>query len=160
MEHPGEVTKMWRKEQKRSIHDVAVTSGVDKNTISRFERGSDFRMRVFKSVCQALGHKLVDAYAILGVGGAQPALGSSACCDCHAEIHRQLTAVLHTHTPEADDLIGNIDVFYRFLLPGAGGNTPESDDPPGIGVSIRTGRTIGERHGRRQKDDRLLRVKS
>lgn len=85
----------------------------------------------------------------------------SACCDCHAEIHRRLTAILHSgYEREVGDLTGNVDVFYRLLILPAG-DAPEGNEPPGIGVNIHTGRQYGVRKhpGRRQKNDPLPRVK-
>jgi len=65
MDHPGEVTKLWRKSRKMSIPLLARKSKIDKGTISRFERGGDFRKRIFEAICAALDHTPKDVYAVL-----------------------------------------------------------------------------------------------
>jgi transcriptional regulator with XRE-family HTH domain len=65
MNHPGEVTKLWRKEQKLSIPALAKRSGIDKGTISRFERGGDYRKRVFDAIISALGKTQQELYAMV-----------------------------------------------------------------------------------------------
>lgn len=116
MLHPGEVIKRWRKAQNISIPMLARLSTIDKGTISRFERGGDYRMRVFSSLCAALGKEPEDAYAEMAapkVASPQPKIGI---CKEHDEVLRKLDYILHKDLELAGWITGNVKVFHAQAL--------------------------------------------
>lgn len=108
VEHPGEIIKMWRNSAKPkiTIPKLANLSGIDPGTISRFERGGDYKQRVFETLCAAFGRTRKDAYAILAIDG-KPA--PDVLCKEHADILNKLEAILNNATPAARDAV--IDVI-------------------------------------------------
>jgi|WetSurMetagenome_2_1015567.scaffolds.fasta_scaffold179556_2 transcriptional regulator with XRE-family HTH domain len=122
MDHPGEVIKRWRKDQKISILALARLSGIDKGTISRFERCGDFEMRVFRALCGALEKNPGDAYAEMATAQPaplQPEIGTSK----HFELLKRIEDFL--------DIPGNekwIAVIESFILAA---NTPHGEAETG-----------------------------
>jgi transcriptional regulator with XRE-family HTH domain len=112
--HPGEVTKMWRKSAKLSIPRLAKLAKIDKGTISRFERGGDCRKRIFEAICKALKKTPSDAYAVLGQESTQPApvvlFGS---CSAHKELHAMLEEILHGSIASIRNIVA---LFIHFPL--------------------------------------------
>jgi transcriptional regulator with XRE-family HTH domain len=100
MEHPGEATKLRRKRKKFTIRKLAEVSKLDPNTISRFERGGDFKFRVFAAVCKALGCTPNDVYAELaGVQRVDARPLPEYCEDSnpeHVALHKMLSMILHS----------------------------------------------------------------
>jgi transcriptional regulator with XRE-family HTH domain len=134
MDHPGEVTKRWREGQKMSILALARLSGIDKGTISRFERCNDFEMRVFRSICEAFGKTLGDAYAEMATPKPAPLQASDILCSDpdHRKYQIKLDEILHKNAAKAGYIMGNVDTFHECLFPESTGSTPtpEPDHPP------------------------------
>ncbi len=102
MDHPGEVTRKWRKEAKLTLPKLAELSGVDKGTISRFERGGDYRQEKFEAICRALGKTKADVYAVLAAdaGKKLQATGNFLCGIPEHENHfRLVDEALHRGLP-------------------------------------------------------------
>lgn len=160
--HPGEVIKMWRKERKISIPTLAQMSKVDPGTISRFERGGNYKQRTFEETCKALGKTVVDAYAVLCGSTAKPApVAASGCIhgiEYHNKLLRMLDEILHADEAWASGISVNVESLHASALgyvPGPPGKRKYSpDDPPSVGdiVELPDGREriIGSRAKRRK----------
>ena len=133
MEHPGEVTKIWRKEKKWSIPKLARISKIDKGTISRFERGGDFRRRVFVSICGALSKQPRDVYAILAQGMEPAPLLAPAHSPEHEELHRKLQLILDADGNYSLGIELNIEAIYQYLMSGL---PPKTKNPSKFWVMI------------------------
>lgn len=100
MVHPGEVTRIRRKARKLNLRTLAKMSGIDAGTISRFERGGDFKYRVFQAICKALGCTPNDVYAELaGVQRVDARPLPEYCEDSnpeHVALHKMLSMILHS----------------------------------------------------------------
>jgi transcriptional regulator with XRE-family HTH domain len=112
--HPGEVTKKWRKDAKLSIPRLAKSAGIDKGTISRFERGGDFRRRIFEAICKALGKTTSEAYAVLG-SEVPKILTEEVTLEEHAELYRKFREVVEKSESIRKCLAAAIDAAYEEL---------------------------------------------
>ncbi len=112
MEHPGEVTKLWRERKKWSIQKLASHSKIDKGTISRFENGGDYRQRVLREICRALHREIREVYLILSEGAepsneADPA-GVLCSDNKHRKLQEMLGQILESKTEWARLISGNV----------------------------------------------------
>lgn len=144
MDHPGEVTKLWRKQRKLSIPRLAELSGIDKGTISRFERGGDYRKRIFEAICSALQHDVREVYAILAgdISGAAVYDPHSMLCEnkAHRILQTKLDAIMHANQRMGELVAGTISEFYKTLgnlsLPIEGQHGPFADLTAPSGTDI------------------------
>ncbi len=136
MDHPGEVTKGWRKARKMSIETLADLTGIDKGTISRFENRGNFTMRVFRLICEAFGKTLGDAYAEMATpqpASIQPRIEIS---KEHIPVHAALEEILNAADKRlAMWITGNVYTFrqYSRSFPL---RTPERNDDIIIGADL------------------------
>jgi len=82
---------------------LAKISKIDQGTISRFERGGDFRFRVFKAICKALDCTIRDVYLQLAnVDSCAMVVAESNASYCkdtdpvHIALHQMLSMILHS----------------------------------------------------------------
>jgi transcriptional regulator with XRE-family HTH domain len=149
MKHPGEVIRMWRNERKISIPKLASKSKVDKGTISRFERGGDYRQKTFYDLLKALNEEPQKVYAVLASGYEQTLTPAAAFS--RPDLHEMLDKIVASKN---NGLIYGIEVNLRSLSASATGADYLPPDEPleggGLPITIdpRTDKPLRRKGGR------------
>ena len=65
----GDVLRKWRDARRWTVVGLAKRAGVDKNTISRVERGEATRTDTLREIVGALGHTLEELHRVLNHDG-------------------------------------------------------------------------------------------
>ena len=156
MEHPGEVTKLWREEKKLTIvalagkiKEVIKGAKIDKGTISRFEHAGSYHQKTFNAIVAALGHTKKEAYAILA-GAISTAPEAAPVCPennpDHIPYHTKLEDIFHKNEKMGGWIKGNIDTFHSALdkpPESAATGKRESQQPPISGDIFRSAKAGG-----------------
>lgn len=67
--HEGDVLRKWREAREWTVVALAAKAGVDKNTVSRVERGEPTRTDTLRDIVAALGHTLEELHRALNHPG-------------------------------------------------------------------------------------------
>lgn len=67
--HEGDVLRKWRDQRQLTVQQLAKAAGVDKNTITRAERGENTRTDTLRALVEALGYTLDELHRAVSATG-------------------------------------------------------------------------------------------